>query len=193
MGRGARIKCIKCPPPPSSFMNGLKDLQSSVMRPSIIATAACWLWCRLQREPRGRCREEYNFICQLSHLNIDASEPRGTEWPRKGQIEVLQPWHKTRQNDPTFSAAIARLPLWFKKSEVHWEEQNLISALPVPHKRQCSRSTGGDVHCHSPWRHAVCLLERSQALRACLHVYETICQPTQPPDLPFTTNLALDH
>lgn len=38
MGRGAGIKCIKCPL--LSFMNGLKDLQSSVIRPSIIVTPA---------------------------------------------------------------------------------------------------------------------------------------------------------
>lgn len=37
MGRGAGVKCIKCPL--LSFMNGLKDLQSSVMRPSITVTA----------------------------------------------------------------------------------------------------------------------------------------------------------
>jgi len=36
MGRGAKIKCIKCPL--LSFMNGLEDLQSSVIRPSIIVT-----------------------------------------------------------------------------------------------------------------------------------------------------------
>lgn len=38
MGRGAGLKCIKCPL--LSFMNGLKDLQSSVIRPSITVTAS---------------------------------------------------------------------------------------------------------------------------------------------------------
>lgn len=48
MGRGARIKCIKCPL--LSFMNGLKDLQSSVIRTSIIVTPG---W-NLQRWPQEK-------------------------------------------------------------------------------------------------------------------------------------------
>lgn len=45
MGRSTRIKCIKCPL--LCFMNGLKDLQRSVIRPSIIATPAWNLQHRL--------------------------------------------------------------------------------------------------------------------------------------------------
>lgn len=37
MGRGGGVKCIKCPL--LSFMDGLKDLQSTVMMPSITAAA----------------------------------------------------------------------------------------------------------------------------------------------------------
>lgn len=46
MGRGAGVKCIKCPL--LSFMNGLKDLQSSVIRLSITATTCWYLRCWLQ-------------------------------------------------------------------------------------------------------------------------------------------------
>lgn len=69
MGRGAGIKCSKCPL--LSFMNGLKDLQSSVIRPSIIVTPAWNLWRWPQKKPWGCCREAYNFICQVIHLNIN--------------------------------------------------------------------------------------------------------------------------
>lgn len=56
------------------------------------------------------------------------------------------------------------------------------SDLRIQCRMQRGLSTGGDVLCHSPWRHGVCLLQGSQALQACLHVYETICQPTQQSD-----------
>lgn len=69
MGRGAGIKCIKCPL--LSFMNGLKDLQSSVIRPSIIVTPIWNLRCWPQKKPWGCCHKEYNFICQVIHLNIN--------------------------------------------------------------------------------------------------------------------------
>lgn len=69
MGRGAKIKCIKCPL--LSFMNGLKDLQSPVIRPSIIVTLAWNLRHWPQKKPWGCCHEEYNFICQVIHPNIN--------------------------------------------------------------------------------------------------------------------------
>lgn len=89
MGRGARIKCIKCPL--LSFMNGLKDLQSSVTRPSIIVTPAWNLQRWPQKKPWGCCHKEYNFICQVIRLNIN------TLCNGNKKRERLDPWHKTLQ------------------------------------------------------------------------------------------------
>lgn len=97
MGRGAGIKCIKCPL--LSFMNGLKDLQSPVTRPSITVSTGWNLqhWPQGKKKTRGFCHKGYNFICQVvHHINTLSDENKKQRLePRYKGLHIFTASHNT--------------------------------------------------------------------------------------------------
>lgn len=164
MVRGAGLKCIKCPP--IELYEWIKGF-AKLCHKAVNHWRGLLIFIALPAEEALRAVVMTSITSFVkSFTSVSTPECRRDNKEKKDDGYS----HQESNHSSGFS------------SQTRFDEQSRIWILESRGRMQRQLSTGGDVLCHSPWRHSVCLLQGSQALQACLHVYETICQPTRQSD-----------
>lgn len=77
MGRGARIKCIKCPPIELyERIKGFAKLCHKAVNHCHTRLKFLRRWPQEEKRPQGCCHGEYNFICQVSINTLDNEDKK---------------------------------------------------------------------------------------------------------------------
>lgn len=161
MGRGAGEECIKCPPIELyEWIKGFAKLCHKAV--NHCHSLLIFIVLATEEALRAVVMSITSFV--KSFTSVSTPECRQDNKEKKKGYS-----HNESSHFSTFSCKTDLM----NRAEIN---------VRIKSRMQHRLSTGGDVLCHSPWRHGVCLLQGSQALQACLHVYETICQPTQQSD-----------